>query len=62
MKGGIAPGDRVLFTGELGPRGAHGDVQKVGRKFAGVRFDDHGAMMTPNRDLHPIPRRPKPMW
>lgn len=62
MKGGIAPGDRVLFTSKIGPSGAHGDVLNVSPKFAGVCFDDHGKMIAQTKDLHPIPRRPKPMW
>ena len=62
---GLAAGDRVLFLG-LGPRGQHGDVLSIvgraGRACAAVRFDSGCAMLTLRADLHPIPRRPKPIW
>lgn len=59
---GIAHGDRVLYLGSGQRRGQHGNALSPRRVTAGIRFDDGVAALCLIRDLHPIPRRPPPMW
>lgn len=59
---GIAHGDRVVFLGAGQRRGQHGDALSPRRVFAGIRFDDGVAILCLVGDLHPIPRRPPPMF
>ncbi len=65
----IEPGDRVVFLGRCGRRGAHGDVLSARRTCSTVAFDPPPgaggggqpiAMLCLSDDLHRIPRRPKP--
>ncbi|MCD2324974.1 hypothetical protein LQ953_13200 [Sphingomonas sp. IC-56] len=59
---GIAHGDRVIYLGIGQRRGQHGDALSPRKQFAGVRFDDGSAFTCLTADLHPIPRRPPPMF
>jgi hypothetical protein len=61
-RAGIAHGDRVIYLGIGQRRGQHGDALSPRRHFAGVRFDDGAAFACRTADLHPIPRRPPPMF
>lgn len=54
-------GDRALFQG-LGRTGKQCDVLAVRKAFASVRFDDGQAVLCLAKDLHPIQRRPPPMF
>lgn len=49
--GSVALGDRAVFLG-LGLRGP----------YANVRLECGRGMLCLAADLHPIPRRPPPMW
>ncbi|RZL74928.1 MAG: hypothetical protein EOP66_11400 [Sphingomonas sp.] len=55
-------GDRVVFLGQGQRRGQHGDALSPRREFAGVRFDDGERILCLTAALHPIPRRPPPMF
>lgn len=59
---GIATGDRCLYLGigQLG--GKQCDVLSVRRVFAIIRFDSGTAVIARAIDLHPVPRRPPPMF
>ena len=59
--GSVAAGDRAVFLG-LGPRGKHCDVLGVRGPYANVRLECGRGMLCLAADLHPIPRRPPPMW
>lgn len=59
---GISHGDRVLYLGIGQRRGQHGEALSPRRDCAGIRFDDGAALTCRTPDLHPIPRRPPPMW
>lgn len=56
----VCHGDRVLLTGIGQTRGKHADVLSVRGQIAAVRLDSGTAVLTLARDVHPIPRRPKP--
>jgi hypothetical protein len=59
---GVAHGDRVVYLG-LGQRhGQHGDALSPRRITASIRFDDGTTSWCLAADLHPIPRRPPPMF
>lgn len=63
MTKGIGHGDRALYLAERSKlRGKHCDVLKVFGPHANVRFDEVGGMLVMAADLHPIPRRPPPMF
>ena len=57
----VCGGDRALFRG-LGRTGKQCDVLAVRKAFASVRFDDGQAVLCLAKDLHPIQRRPPPMF
>ena len=57
----VCGGDRALFEG-LGRIGKQCDVLAVRKAFASVRFDDGQAVLCLAKDLHPIRRRPPPMF
>lgn len=57
----VCGGDRALFQG-LGRTGKQCDVLAVRKPFASVRFDDGQAVLCLAKDLHPIQRRPPPMF
>lgn len=57
----VCGGDRALFEG-LGRTGKQCDVLAVRKTFASVRFDDGQAVLCLAKDLHPIQRRPPPMF
>lgn len=57
----VCGGDRALFQG-LGRAGKQCDVLAVRKAFASVRFDDGQAVLCLAKDLHPIRRRPPPMF
>ena len=57
----VCGGDRALFQG-LGRTGKQCDVLSVRKAFASVRFDDGQAVLCLAKDLHPIQRRPPPMF
>ena len=57
----VCGGDRALFEG-LGRTGKQCDVLLVRKAFASVRFDDGQAVLCLAKDLHPIKRRPPPMF
>ena len=56
----VARGDRCVFLGQLGPRGKHADVLCVRSTFCGIRLDSGPAILCLTKDIHPIPRRPRP--
>jgi hypothetical protein len=56
----VAAGDRVVFLGQLGPRGKHADVLSVRPTFSGIRLDSGSALLCLTKEIHPIPRRPRP--
>lgn len=58
--GGAAGGDRVVLLGIGQTRGKHADVLSIRGQIAAVRLDSGDAVLTLARDVHPIPRRPKP--
>ncbi len=58
--GGVGHGDRVVILGSGQLRGKHADVLAVRGEVAAIRPDAGDACWTLARDLHPIPRRPKP--
>lgn len=57
----VSGGDRALFEG-LGRTGKQCDVLAVRKAFASVRFDDGQAVLCLGKNLHPIQRRPPPMF
>jgi hypothetical protein len=57
----LCHGDRALHQG-LGRTGKQCDVIAIRRDCASVRFDDGQAVLVLAKDLHPIPRRPPPMF
>ncbi|RXD05542.1 hypothetical protein EQZ23_10815 [Sphingomonas sp. UV9] len=57
----VCCGDRALFEG-LGRTGKQCDVLVVRKVFAAVRFDDGLAVLCLANDLHPVKRRPPPMF
>jgi hypothetical protein len=59
---GVASGDRCLFLGIGALHGKQCDVLGVFRVFANIRFDSGTAVLALVADLHPVPRRPPPMW
>jgi len=59
---GIGHGDRFVYLGPGQRRGQHGDVLATRRCHATVRFDDGCAMLCLAADIHPIRRRPAPMF
>lgn len=59
---GIGHGDRVVYLGIGQGHGRHGDAVSPRRDCAGIRFDDGTTSTCRTADLHPIPRRPPPMW
>lgn len=59
---GIATGDRCLCQGSGQLRGKQCDVLSVRRVHAAIRFDSGIAVLALAADLHPVPRRPPPMF
>ncbi|MBW6524802.1 hypothetical protein KZ810_14975 [Sphingomonas sp. RHCKR47] len=59
---GIARGDRCLYLGIGQLAGKQCDVLSAHRAFAVIRFDTGLALLTLATDLHPVPRRPPPMF
>ncbi len=57
----VCHGDRAIHRGR-GRTGKQCDVLGVRRSFAVVRFDDGTGMLVLAKDLHPVPRRPPPMF
>ncbi|MES2421484.1 MAG: hypothetical protein V4595_09315 [Pseudomonadota bacterium] len=57
----VCGGDRALFEG-LGRTGKQCDVLAVRKTFASVRFEDGQSVLCLAKDLHPIQRRPPPMF
>lgn len=59
---GVATGDRCLFRGIGQLHGKQCDVLSVRRVCAIIRFDSGTALVALAADLHPVPRRPPPMF
>lgn len=57
----VTGGDRALYQG-LGRTGKQCDVLAVRRDHASIRFDDGQAVLCLAKDLHPVRRRPPPMF
>jgi hypothetical protein len=62
MLPGLSHGDRVVYLGIGQRHGQHGDALSPRRDFSTIRFDDGTATLCFTAHLHPIPRRPPPMW
>ncbi|WP_294191074.1 hypothetical protein [uncultured Sphingomonas sp.] len=59
---GIVRGDRCLYLGIGQLAGKQCDVLSVRRIFTTIRFDNGTAVLALVADLHPVPRRPPPMF
>lgn len=59
---GVGAGDRALYQGICQRRGKQADVLCVCRDLARIRFDDGSGGWCLAADLHPVPRRPPPMF